>query len=145
VLRTSWVIGEGRNFIETMVDLARKGVHPKVVNDQVGRLTFASDLASGIEQILSTRPPFGVYNISNDGAPASWFDIAARVFESVGVPASAVEGVSTEQYCALSEGKLIAPRPLNSTFSLEKLRAQGITLRDQWLALDEYMTAHHGG
>ena len=35
VLRTSWVIGEGKNFVRTMQQLAANGVSPSVVDDQV--------------------------------------------------------------------------------------------------------------
>ncbi|MGY5766697.1 SDR family oxidoreductase, partial [Brachybacterium sp. DNPG3] len=55
VVRTSWVVGEGGNFVATMARLAEKGVDPSVVDDQVGRLTFADDLAAGIEHLLTVR------------------------------------------------------------------------------------------
>jgi len=138
VLRTSWVVGDGANFIETMASLAKRGVEPHVVNDQCGRLTFADDLALGIEKILTLRPEYGVYNISNDGDPATWFDIAARVFETLGRPTTLVHGVSTEQYFSSSETP-VAPRPLNSTFSLDKLRSSGISMPDQWVSLSQYL------
>ncbi len=40
IVRTSWVIGEGKNFVRTMASLAERGVDPRVVDDQIGRLTF---------------------------------------------------------------------------------------------------------
>ena len=43
LLRTSWVIGDGPNFVRTMLGLGAKGVSPTVVADQVGRLTFTPD------------------------------------------------------------------------------------------------------
>ena len=46
LLRTSWVIGEGNNFVRTMRGLAEKGVSPSVVDDQVGRLTFTGELSA---------------------------------------------------------------------------------------------------
>src|SRR5699024_8463895 len=49
IVRTSWVIGDGHNFVRTMKRLAKEGVSPKVVNDQHGRLTLAQDLAYGIK------------------------------------------------------------------------------------------------
>jgi len=52
LIRTSWVIGEGKNFVLTMKSLAEKGVKPSVVNDQIGRLTFTSDLADAIKNLL---------------------------------------------------------------------------------------------
>jgi len=33
ILRTSWVIGEGKNFVRTMLDLGKKGINPTVVAD----------------------------------------------------------------------------------------------------------------
>jgi dTDP-4-dehydrorhamnose reductase len=64
IVRTSWVIGEGRNFVRTMLALAADGVDPQVVDDQVGRLTFTEDLARGIEHLLSTRPECGTLSPS---------------------------------------------------------------------------------
>ncbi len=54
ILRTSWVIGEGNNFVATMASLAGRGIKPSVVNDQTGRLTFTADLAAGIRHLLDT-------------------------------------------------------------------------------------------
>lgn len=76
IVRTSWVIGEGKNFVLTMKDLAEKGVKPSVVNDQIGRLTFTRDLAAGIKHLLETKAPHGTYNLTNEGESVSWADIA---------------------------------------------------------------------
>src|SRR4051812_14218213 len=48
ILRTSWVIGEGKNFVRTMLSLGERGISPKVVADQIGRLTFTSELVRAI-------------------------------------------------------------------------------------------------
>src|SRR6476661_5129665 len=48
IVRTSWVVGEGNNFVRTMAGLAARGIKPAVVNDQTGRLSFAADIAAGI-------------------------------------------------------------------------------------------------
>lgn len=125
ILRTSWVIGEGNNFVRTMASLAEKGIHPSVVNDQIGRLTFTTDLASAIKHLLEAKAPYGVYNMTNSGEPASWADIAKKVFELNGHDANRVSGVTTAQYYAGKEG--IAPRPLNSVLSLSKLEQTGFT------------------
>ena len=47
IVRTSWVIGEGKNFVRTMASLAERGIDPSVVDDQIGRLTFTDDIARG--------------------------------------------------------------------------------------------------
>src|SRR6187431_3385137 len=67
VLRTSWVIGAGRNFVRTMASLADRGVSPEVVDDQFGRLTFTTEISRAILHLLDTGAPYGTYNLSNDG------------------------------------------------------------------------------
>ncbi len=137
IARTSWVIGDGNNFVRTMASLAERGVKPSVVDDQVGRLTFTTDLAAAISHLLSTDAPYGTYNISNDGQPASWATIAKQVYELRGKSASDVTPVTTAEYYAGKQG--IAPRPLQSTLNLDKLRATGFTPRDWQQALHEYL------
>ncbi|MEG9248593.1 bifunctional dTDP-4-dehydrorhamnose 3,5-epimerase family protein/NAD(P)-dependent oxidoreductase [Arthrobacter sp. Soc17.1.1.1] len=122
ILRTSWVIGEGGNFVRTMANLAGRGISPSVVDDQVGRLTFTEDIAGAIVHLLGTGAPYGTYNVSNDGDPQSWADIAADVFTLCGRDRADVTGVSTAEYFA---GKEAAPRPLQSVLDLAKLRATG--------------------
>ncbi|MBC7459358.1 sugar nucleotide-binding protein [Candidatus Saccharibacteria bacterium] len=136
-LRTSWVIGEGNNFVNIMKSLAEKSINPSVVNDQIGRLTFTTDLAKAARHLIDTHPAAGVYNVSNDGRPASWADIAKRVFELSGHDSGRITGVSTADYYAGKEG--IAPRPLQSTLSLDKIKAAGFTPRDWETALSEYL------
>ncbi len=55
LLRTSWVIGEGNNFVRTMQRLAGNGVSPSVVSDQVGRLTFTDELVRATRHLLDVR------------------------------------------------------------------------------------------
>ena len=124
IVRTSWVIGQGRNFVATMAELAAKGVSPTVVADQYGRLTFTTDLAAGIIHLLTTGAPHGTYNLTNTGPVQSWADIAADVFELSGRSRDDVTPITTEQYAA---GKLVSPRPVHSALNLSKLAAAGFT------------------
>ena len=112
VVRTSWVIGDGPNFIRTMRSLADRDVEPTVVDDQIGRLTYADDLAAGIVALLRERRPYGTYNVTSGGAPRSWFEIAREVYAEAGKDPAMVSPVSTEEYGA---GKSLAPRPRHST------------------------------
>ena len=123
ILRTSWVIGEGNNFVRTMTSLAERGIKPSVVNDQIGRLTFTQDLSAGIQHLLSTKPAFGTYNLSNEGPATSWADIASEVFELLGRSPSDITRVTTAEYFAGKEG--IAPRPFNSVLELSKITNSG--------------------
>lgn len=136
ILRTSWVIGKGKNFVLTMKSLAEKGVTPHVVDDQVGRLTFTEDLAAAMKHLVETNAVFGTYNVTNDGESASWCDVAKSVYQLAGHDASEVSGISTEKYY---ENKTdIAPRPLKSTMNLDKIKATGFTPRDWHEALAVY-------
>ncbi|MFL0291816.1 dTDP-4-dehydrorhamnose reductase [Mycobacterium sp. SMC-18] len=124
ILRTSWVIGDGRNFVRTMASLAERGVDPSVVDDQVGRLTFTSELARAIRHLTTTGAPYGTYNVTGSGPAMSWADIARRVFELSGHDPARVTGVSTEAYFASATGA-VAPRPRNSVLDTQKLESAG--------------------
>ena len=139
LVRTTWVVGEGGNFVRTMAGLADRGVCPTVVDDQIGRPTFAADLAAGIAHLVRTRAPFGPYNLTNSGDPVSWADVAAAVFEARGRSASDVDRTSTEKYFA--DKPQTAVRPLNSVLDLSKITATGFEPRDWRTALAEYLAA----
>lgn len=127
LLRTSWVIGEGKNFVRTMLGLGQKGIAPSVVADQIGRLTFTSELVKAIDHLLKNRATYGIYNISNGGEPASWANITREIFKNAGYDL-AVTDVTTAAYYKGKQG--IAPRPLISTLFLDKIQATGFIPTD---------------
>ena len=137
ILRTTWVIGEGKNFVCTMLGLGEKGISPTVVADQIGRLTFTSELVRAIDHLLTTQSPFGTYNVTNDGDPASWAAITREIFQDAGHTGLTVTDISTADYYAGKEG--IAPRPLGSIMNLDKLHATGFTSRDWHEDLKDYI------
>lgn len=137
VLRVSWVIGEGKNFVRTMQNLAEKGIKPSVVNDQVGRLTFADDIAAAVKHLLDFNAPYGIYNLSNEGPESTWAEIAKKVYELSGKSTSDITPVTTEEYYKGKEG--IAPRPLQSMMSLDKIKSTGFVPRDWREALENYV------
>ncbi|WP_408631126.1 dTDP-4-dehydrorhamnose reductase [Microbacterium suaedae] len=137
IVRTSWVVGDGGNFVRTMAQIADRGVDPSVVDDQVGRLTFTSEIARGIRHLLDTRAPFGTYNLSGSGEPRSWCEIARRVFELSGHDADRVAPVSTAEYFAGKTG--IAPRPANSVLDLSKIEQTGFAPADHEESLAAYL------
>ncbi|WP_243076986.1 bifunctional dTDP-4-dehydrorhamnose 3,5-epimerase family protein/NAD(P)-dependent oxidoreductase [Microbacterium sp. SS28] len=139
IVRTSWVIGDGKNFVQTMASLADRGIDPKVVDDQVGRLTFTEDLARGILHLLRCGSPFGIYNLTGGGEPTSWADIARSVFEASGHDPSRVTGISTDDYFASNIGP-VAPRPRNSLLDVGKIEATGFTVPDALGTLSTYLT-----
>jgi dTDP-4-dehydrorhamnose reductase len=139
LVRTTWVVGDGGNFVRTMVGLADRGISPTVVDDQVGRPTFTADLAAGIAHLLGTRAPYGTYNLTNAGAPASWADVAAAVFVARGRSADDVGRTSTEKY--FRDKPQAAVRPRNSVLDLTKITGTGFRPRDWCTALDDYLAA----
>ncbi len=136
LLRTSWVIGKGNNFVLTMKSLADRGIKPSVVADQIGRLTFTDTLAAGIKHLIDTNAAYGTYNLTNAGESASWADIAKLVYEKAGKSEADVTPVTTAVYYEGKEG--IAPRPLQSTLKLDKITATGFTPPDWRDALQNY-------
>jgi len=124
IVRTSWVIGEGRNFVATMLGLAARGVDPAVVDDQFGRLTFTSELARAVRHLCATAAPYGIYNVTGSGPVHSWADIARRAFTLAGHDPNRVSGVSAAEYFGNATGP-VAPRPANSVLDLAKIEAAG--------------------
>ena len=154
IVRSSWVIGEGRNFVRTMAALSDRCADPDdaldqvtVVDDQYGRPTFARDMAEGILWLLGYREgdlepsapcAYGTYDLTGSGRVASWADVAARVFELRNGNADAVVPVTTAGYYAGARGP-VAPRPARSALDLSKLAAAGFVPRDWEEELKEYL------
>ena len=114
---------------------------PSVVSDQVGRLTFTSDLARGIIHLLTTGAEFGTYNLSGEGPVMSWAQVAKRVFELCGRDPEDVTPVTTQEYFA---GREVAPRPLSSVLDLTKIKATGFTPEDSSQRIDAYVASLRG-
>ena len=140
IVRSSWVIGDGKNFVKTMAMLSDRCADPDdglsqvtVVDDQLGRLTFTRDMAEGVFWLLGYREgdlepsapcEFGTYNLTGSGRVASWADIAAKVFELRNGNGDAVKPVSTAEYYASANGP-VSPRPVHSALALSKLGDAG--------------------
>ncbi len=89
VLRTSWVYSEfGHNFVKTMLRLGAERSSIRVVWDQIGSPTNATDLAQAVLDIyrlvLDGEIPLssiaGIWHYANEGV-ASWYDLASAIFE----------------------------------------------------------------
>lgn len=135
IVRTSWVVGSGNNFVRTMARLADQGVAPSVVSDQFGRLTFADDLAQAILHLISLDKA-GTFNVTNSGPTTSWYEIARAIFSLRGRKPDDVSPVSSADY---GTGRLLAPRPRHSTLTLSKLSSTGFTMPDYKERLATYV------
>ncbi len=136
IIRTSWLIGEGKNFVRTMLELGKSGTSPTVVSDQIGRLTFTTELVRAIRHLLSTNYQHGIYNVSNGGEPTSWADIARAIFQEAGINLD-VTNTTTAEY--LANKPKAARRPLNSTLDLSKIEATGFKPTDWREDLRQYI------
>lgn len=126
VVRTAWVYGEGRNFIRSILGAERAGKHLRVVDDQRGRPTWAGDVARAIG-FLAGGDDTGILHVTGAGEPCSWADLAEVV---VGHP---VERITSEEFGAP------APRPRNSTLSVERARSLGVPLADWRDSVTRYL------
>lgn len=152
IARSSWVIGDGHNFVKTMMGLSDRvaaGEIPQVtvVDDQVGRLSFTRDMAEGIFWLLGYREgdaepsspaPYGTYNLTGSGESKSWAQVAKRVFELANGNADKVVPVTTAGYYASVVGP-VSPRPEHSAMDLSKIVAVGFNPPDWEQRLDEYV------
>lgn len=136
IVRVSWLIGDGPNFVRTMLGLGQKGISPKVVADQIGRLTFTTELVRGIDYLLSIKAPFGTYNLTNGGESVSWAEVTREIFKIAGYDLS-VTDISSDEYFA--DKPDAAKRPLQSTLSLAKIEDIGFKPVDWQEGLKEYI------
>jgi dTDP-4-dehydrorhamnose reductase len=124
ILRTAWVFSPyGSNFVTTMLRLGEERTLLRVVDDQCGSPTSASDVASAIAAIVrqlieQDTAPIGTYNFVNSGQ-ATWYGFAQEIFQlrkGDGYNSPTLEAIRTDQY------PTPARRPANSRLSTDKLR-----------------------
>jgi dTDP-4-dehydrorhamnose reductase len=122
ILRTSWVYGDGGNFIRTMLRLAGERDQLKVVADQVGAPTSAQWLAKVGVQMVGSRLESGIYHAVPDGE-VHWHALAVFAVETA---ASYGEGIEVKSENILpipaTDYPVPATRPYNSRLSNQKLK-----------------------
>jgi dTDP-4-dehydrorhamnose reductase len=80
IVRTAWLYGaHGKNFVKTMLRLARNGTSPGVVADQHGQPTWTADVAGQIYALIDNAAPAGTYHATSSGQ-TTWFGFAEEVF-----------------------------------------------------------------
>lgn len=126
ILRTAWIYSPfGKNFVKTMLRLARDRDEIGVVADQVGSPSSALDLADGILTVgknLLAKPEDrslrGVFHMAGTGH-ASWAAFASEIFAlsaRFGGPTARVRPIATADY------PTPAKRPANSRLDTTRLR-----------------------
>lgn len=137
IFRTSWVYGTGgKNFLLTILRLAREREKLRVVADQHGAPTWSRDLAEMTAHVIRScenaqggRQPLetfatlgGVYHAAGSGE-TTWHEFAAEALRlqgdrEPGQRFAEVEAISTEEY------PTPARRPANSRLDCRKLEKQ---------------------
>lgn len=124
IVRISWVFGiNGKNFVKTMLRLAKDHKELTVVDDQVGSPTYTRDLAELLSDMVVTDK-YGVYHATNEGI-CSWAEFAAEIFRQAGTDVK-VTPVPSSAY------KTAAARPKNSRLSKNSLDAAGFKRLPTW-------------
>lgn len=136
VVRTSWVYGDGHNFVRTIVGAAARYGEVSVVDDQIGRPTSAWDLAGGLLGLVRAGAT-GVFHLAGGGPPCTWADLAAEAIGAAGIRA-AVRRISTEDFLARDAGP-VAPRPVRSILDCSKAAAVGVRLRPWRVAVADHV------
>lgn len=139
VVRTAWLYGaEGKNFVKTMLRLARKNGVIKVVNDQWGSPTNAADLADAVLR-LAVTDQYGIYHAVNAGV-CSWYDFACHIVDQKGISCEKVTLTSSE-YKAMFPAS--ADRPAYSVLSTQKLETvTGCPMRTWLAAIDDFLATN---
>ncbi len=132
IVRIAWVFGvNGKNFIKTMLNLAKTHDSLTVVNDQFGSPTYTYDLARLLVDMVLTDK-YGIYHATNEGI-ITWYDFACQIFKTAGLNVK-VSPVPASEYPAK------AKRPSNSRMSKQKLVDNGFELLPTWQdALERYI------
>jgi len=82
IIRTAWLFGTGkRNFVSTIVELAKQERPLRVVEDQVGSPTYTQDLSLAIKEII-TLPIRGIIHITNQGS-CSRYEMASEILRQL--------------------------------------------------------------
>ncbi len=139
VVRTAWLYGaQGKNFVKTMLRLARQNGVIRVVNDQWGCPTNAADLADAILR-LAVTDMYGIYHAVNAGV-CTWYDFACRIVEAKGVPCEKVP-LTSAQYKVMFPAS--ADRPAYSVLSPKKLETvTGHPMRRWQAAIDDFLATN---
>jgi dTDP-4-dehydrorhamnose reductase len=137
IVRTAWLYSPwGKNFAKTMTGLALEGEgEVRVVNDQTGQPTSATDLAKKLIELGTSDLTTGIYHGTNSGE-ATWFDFAREVFKLAGADVNRVVPISSSQH------PRPAKRPSYSVLSHDEWAKTTIKpMRDWKIALEEAMPA----
>lgn len=143
IVRIAWVFGKnGKNFIKTMLNVAKTHSSLKVVNDQIGTPTYTFDLARLLVDMIETDK-YGYYHVTNEGGYISWYDFTKEIFRQatlLGRTEYSEDNVTVLPVTTAEYGLSKAARPFNSRLDKSKLVENGFTPLPTWQdALGRYL------
>lgn len=131
VFRTSWLFGDGNNFVRTMIKLGNEKEEVSVVNDQYGSPTYCRDLANIIKQAIDKEIPYGIYHATNKEF-TTWSEFTKQIFSLSNIKCK-VKEISSKELDRKAQ------RPKNSKLSKEKLEKLGIIIPSYKDALNRFL------
>ena len=143
IVRIAWVFGvNGKNFIKTMLNVAKTHSTLRVVNDQIGTPTYTYDLARLLVDMIETEK-YGYYHATNEGGYISWYEFTKEIFRQaveMGRMEYAEDNVSVIPVTTEEYGISKAKRPFNSKLDKRKLLENGFEPLPTWQdALKRYL------
>ena len=134
IVRIAWVFGlNGKNFIQTMINVGKTHDEVRVVNDQIGTPTYTYDLSRLLVDMIETDK-YGYYHATNEGGYISWYDFCVEIYRQANMSTKVIP-VTTAEY-GLSKAK----RPFNSRLDKTKLSDNGFNRLPDWKdALSRYL------
>jgi dTDP-4-dehydrorhamnose reductase len=143
IVRIAWVFGKnGKNFIKTMLNVAKTHDQIKVVNDQIGTPTYTYDLSRLLVDMIESER-YGYYHATNEGGYISWYDFTKEIFRQAveaGHTEYDEEHVTVTPVTTAEYGISKAARPFNSRLDKSKLAEEHFTPLPDWKdALKRYL------
>jgi dTDP-4-dehydrorhamnose reductase len=138
ILRTSWLFSaHGGNFVKTMLRLGRERDRLRIVADQTGCPTSASDLASCIWQVVGMIASqsrgfrsWGIYHYAGEGV-TSWADFAQAIFAS---PYAGLASIPDIERVVSKDYPTPVTRPRYSVLSCAKIKKYLNINQEPWQA-----------
>lgn len=136
ILRTAWLYGDGKNFVKTMVRVAKTHDEVSVVCDQFGSPTSAVELAKMIH-FLEDTDNYGIFHATCEGE-TNWADFTEAFYAKLGITAK-VNHITSEEYAKMNPEAAKRPAYSNLDNYMLRLTTDQFAMANWEDALDVYL------
>lgn len=136
ILRTAWLYGDGKNFVKTMVRVAKTHDEVSVVCDQFGSPTSAVELAKMIH-FLEGTDNYGIFHATCEGE-TNWADFTEAFYAKLGITAK-VNHITSEEYARMNPEAAKRPAYSNLDNYMLRLTTDQFAMANWEDALDVYL------